>query len=51
MLVRCARNAKDELTASELKLEGVEVSFGSYDTRHLEKGASVCRLRSNTRES
>ena len=31
---------KDELTASELKLEGVEVSFGSYDTRHLEKGAS-----------
>ena len=33
-------NAKDELTASELKLEGVEVSFGSYDTRHLEKGAS-----------
>ena len=40
MLVRCVRNAKDELTASELKLEGVEVSFGSYDTRHLEKGAS-----------
>lgn len=40
MLVRCLRNAKDELTASELELEDVAASFGSYDKVPLEKGTS-----------
>jgi hypothetical protein len=39
MLVRCVKNRRDELSAAEISLDGVEECFGSYEEVALTNGA------------